>query len=315
VSSPSLGSRQAIPTAERDGSGIFTGESLTCDLHSDCGFEFDEDLCTAAPARVTPQSQPLETHEELHVVLETAQSSVESTSGTADSSSLSGELGYSLCRDGNKFESCPFYIGSMHLEASSSLDVDLECPDGTFETVTLDNLEIDLAQPAMGIDEKGSKDKGFPTRSLVLDATFDVASLPYAIRGLNEIPVLVSADGDEFEALDIPFRGEAPCTAGGTGIARGEFDITLRFRASTTDEPPTVDITMPSSTTCGHRETFTATTSDPDGDIVSTRWYVDDVLMDAGETFVYFNSAHDIRAVVRDSRGATTTDEVTITCN
>lgn len=317
VSSPSLGSRQAIPTAERDGSGIFTGEFLSCSLHEDCCFEFDEDLCTAAPDRVTPQMQPLGTNEEFRVLVNPSQSQVESTSGmTTDTATLDGEIGYSFCRDGNANAACPFYVGSVHLEANSSLDVDVECPDGSLETITIDNLDVDLAQPAMGIDETGTNSKGFPTRSLVLDATFDVATQPYTVRGLNEVPVIVSAGVGEFDALDIPFRGEAPCTSGGTGTTRGEFDISLRFSAQATlGEPPTVAITMPSSTTCGHRETFSATTNDPDNDIVSTRWYVDDVLMDAGETYVYFNTDHDIRAVVRDARGATATDEVTITCN
>lgn len=317
VSSPSFGSRQAIPSAERDGSGIFAGESLSCDLHSDCCLEFDEDLCTAAPARVTPQAQPLGTHEEFRVIVNSSQSEVESTSGmTNDTASLNGEVGYSFCRDGNASAPCPFYVGSVHLEANSSLDVDVECPDGSLETITIDDLEVDLAQPAMGIDESGTTDKGFPARSLVLDASFEVATQAYTIRGLNEVPVLVSAGPGEFDALDIPFRGEAPCTSGGLGTTRGQFDISLRFSAAgTVGEPPTVDITMPSSTTCGNRETFSATTSDPDSDIVSTRWYVDDVLMDAGESYVYFNTAHTVRAVVRDSRGATATDEVTITCN
>lgn len=260
VSSPSLGSRQAIPTAERDGSGIFTGESLSCSLHGDCCFEFDEDLCTAAPDRVTPQMQPLGTNEEFRVLVNPSQSQVESTSGmTTDTATLDGEIGYSFCRDGNASTACPFYVGSVHPEANSSLDVDVECPDGSLETITIDNLEVDLAQPAMGIDETGTNSKGFPTRSLVLDATFEVATQPYTIRGLNEVPVIVSAGVGEFDALDIPFRGEAPCTSGGTGTTRGEFDISLRFSAQATlGEPPTVAITMPSSTTCGHRETFSA---------------------------------------------------------
>lgn len=315
VSSPSFGSRQAIPTAERDGSGIFTGESLSCNLHSDCCLEFDEDLCTAAPSRVTPQRQPLGTHEEYRITLDPATSEVTSTSGTGDTALLNGEIGYSFCRDGNGGGPCPFYVGSMHLEASSSLDVDVQCPDGSFETITMDNLEIDLAQPAMGIDSTGGPPKGFPSRSLVFDAAFDVASQPYVVRGLNEIPVTIAVAPLGFEAVDIPFRGEAPCTSGGTGLTRGEFHIKLNLSSSSpTESPPTVSITMPSSTTCGDREGFSATTSDPDNDIVSTRWYVDDVLMDAGESYVYFNSDHDIRAVVRDARGATATDEVTITC-
>jgi hypothetical protein len=50
-------------------------------------------------------------------------------------------------------------------------------------------------------------------------------------------------------------------------------------------------------------------------DLVSVRWYVDDVLMSASTTSLAFTAAQELRAVATDARGARTTATKTIACN
>jgi hypothetical protein len=57
-----------------------------------------------------------------------------------------------------------------------------------------------------------------------------------------------------------------------------------------------------------------ATASDPDGDLDAVRWTVDDVLIDASTTSVWFTEGHQVRAVAYDERGAAKTATKTIAC-
>ncbi len=76
----------------------------------------------------------------------------------------------------------------------------------------------------------------------------------------------------------------------------------------------TATITVPSQVTCGVPRTLTATTSDPNSDIASTRWLVDGVLLASSVSSVTFTGAHELSVRVRDSRGATTTAKKVVSC-
>jgi hypothetical protein len=314
VESPSLGAVHAIAEHLEDGSGLFIGESLACDLESDCCEAFDEDVCHAVPLRPTVAKLPLGHGQERVVAVNHLESEVTSESGMiTDTARLSGTVGYSTCRDGNA-TTCPFYLGSVELFAASSLDVGIECPTGV-ETVTVDDLEIRLVQPAMGIDQASTPDKAFPVDALVFEGTFEVLGMPYVIRGRNEVPVYLAADDVALEAFGIHLEGAAPCTGGGLGTAYGTLDLALNVRGATVSSPPTVSITVPSAVTCPTSALLlTATASDPDSDLVSVRWYVDDVLLAPTTTVIPFTQAHTLRAVARDARGATTTDVKAVAC-
>lgn len=314
VESPSLGAVHAIAEDLEDGSGLFTGESLSCDLESDCCEAFDEDLCHAVALRPTVAKLPLGHGQERVVAVDHLQSDVTSESGmTNDSARLSGTVGYSTCRDGNA-TACPFYLGSVELSAASSFDVEIECPGGV-ETVTVDDLEIRLVQPAMGIDQSSTADKAFPIDALVFEGTFDVLGVPHVLRGRNEVPVYLTADALTFEAFDIHLEGYAPCTGGGFGTAYGTLDLALNVYGGTVSSPPSVSITVPSAVTCPTSSLqLTANTSDPDADLASVRWYVDDALLGPTVTAIPVTQAHTLRVVARDARGATTTDVKAVSC-
>jgi hypothetical protein len=67
--------------------------------------------------------------------------------------------------------------------------------------------------------------------------------------------------------------------------------------------------------TCPSSVDLDAIASDPDDDLDTVRWYIDDVLMSASTTSVTFTQGHTVRAVAYDERSATTTAIETIACN
>lgn len=102
----------------------------------------------------------------------------------------------------------------------------------------------------------------------------------------------------------------APCGAGVTDIVAW-----IGFSATGwLGEPPSVTIDVPSSVACPSTVTLVASKSDSDNDIVSSRWLVDDVLLDETMTSVDFSVPHELTAIVRDSRGATTTKSKSVSC-
>lgn len=316
VESPSLGAFTLTRPEHLDGSGPFTGQSLTCNLDDSCCLEFDEALCVAKPHRVTRAREPLHVGEEFVVDADWMVSVVNSTSGmVADSARLTGTVGYSFCTGGNSSAPCPFYVGSMELDANSDLDVGVECPGGT-ETITLENLHVSLVQPAFGIDEEGTADKAFVPGGLVFEGTFTVSGVSgmQSIRGGNEVDVFIEANTTGFSAPGVEIWGTAPCTGGGMGTVGGVFKLVLDVGGSTVESPPSVAITSPSTVSCSGTLALSATVTDPDSDVTTLRWYVDDVLMSSSTTSITMTQDHTLRAVARDARGAARTATHSVTC-
>lgn len=54
--------------------------------------------------------------------------------------------------------------------------------------------------------------------------------------------------------------------------------------------------------------------SDADDDIASVRWLVDGVLLEDGTDELHFTRGHELTLIVRDERGATTTDVQIVSC-
>ncbi|MBK8720226.1 MAG: hypothetical protein IPN32_36815 [Deltaproteobacteria bacterium] len=71
---------------------------------------------------------------------------------------------------------------------------------------------------------------------------------------------------------------------------------------------------MPSTVTCPSTVSLTIDTDDAEADIASVRWRVDGVLLDDALTSIPFTQAHELTAIVRDARGATTTVRKSIAC-
>lgn len=312
--SPNAGPVHEIADDQVDGSGLFMGESLACNLHSDCCEQFDETaVCIAAPARVTPAGAPLGTGEEWVLAVEgmtLAESSYAEDEVTAD---MTGTIGYSFCREGDQV-SCPFYVGSMELTLTEPLVLDLDC-SGSTETHELEDLEIRLAQPALGVAQNGTSWKAFPPRGVVVEATGVVDGFPIYSRAPIESPIfyqagvgwiLLEGTGGSYLEFEVPCNGELADVK----VAWG-FD-----EVATNEAPPSVSIAgLPSAVTCPDTLALSVSSaSDPDNDIASLRWVVDGVLLEDPNPTISITQAHEVTAIVRDARGATTTDTKVITC-
>jgi hypothetical protein len=306
-----IGPQSRIPASVRDGSGVFDGQSLACNLESDCCEVFDEPLCAARAQRPTSATMPLAWGEEQRLELDAAASKLDLVTPNAVATMpLAGTLGYSMCPDGETGTTCPFYLGSLDVTSTSPVMLADTCPDGSTLEMTVSDLDITLLQPAIGIADANSYHKGFPKGALYLQGDLVVDGHHYTLRGVNEEPVIFTAgDFGLFAAgLDIPLS--VPC---GSGL----LDTTVRLDlqpAAVLDEAPIASIDTPATVSCPTTLPLAATIVDPDGDLASTRWYVDDVLVAKGVASLPMTTDHDLRLVARDARGATTTITRSIHC-
>jgi hypothetical protein len=307
--SPALGSEHRIPDDARDGSGLFTGQSLGCDLHRDCCTEFDEDVCPAKPFRPTAVDLPSGRGEAVLVNVGTSASKATFITPAASvSMPLVGEAGYSRCRDGG---TCPFYVGSLAVSGASSVNVVDTCPDSSAFSVTVTDFDLELLQPAFGIADSGSNDKAFPAGALHLQGMITVDGLSFTIRAVNEQPVYLTASGSGFFAADLDIEFDVPCGAGTMPVT---LQIDLRHDGTPVGRPPTIGVTTASTFSCPTTMTLTSTAADPDSDLVGVRWYVDDVLLAPSVTTIPMTGPHTLRAVARDARGAATTATQSVAC-
>jgi hypothetical protein len=130
----------AIPPWHDQGQDVFTGQQLGCELGSSCFSEFDEDLRRTVPQRPTPASSVLATGEEYRVELGgLSELEIVTALGTY-STGLTGQVGFSNCRDGNATSPCGFYLGALTAATTGSVAVSMECDDETTQMVTIDSV-------------------------------------------------------------------------------------------------------------------------------------------------------------------------------
>lgn len=306
------GARVSIADARADGSGIFTGNALDCDLRDSCASAFDEDLAIARPRRPTSMSEPVGRGEEWFLELS---GEVEADSSFAEnpvSAGLVGTIGYSECAEGNDEGPCPFYLGSLELELVEPLTLALEC-GGPPEVHVIDELSVRLVQPAMGIAEEGTDRRGFPSGALALEADGVVDTEPFhALGPARRDFEFVAADGwAQMQGIGGAYvELSMPC---GEGVV--DVVAWLGFSAvGWPGERPSVTIEVDDEVTCPSTVMLEKTAADQENDIASVRWRVDGVLLDGAVTEIPFTEAHDLTAIVRDERGATYTKSKAVTC-
>ena len=309
------GAYDLILPNKKDGDGIFASQSLTCQLDSTCCTEFDESLCSVVPDRATPANDALGVGQEYLVALASS-SEVEIVSGARSySSSLTGSVGYSFCRDGSATNACPFYLGSFDALATSSMTVPMTCDDSTTTVATLSDFVVTLSQPAFGIAEGGAMatSKGFPAGGLLFETSFDVGTTHFSERRPSGGEAIVTANGAAFNANDLAVSLEIPCNNSKASL-EVNFNVSSSVTGAALGSPPVVVNTTPASGTCGVSRALSATVSDPNSDAGAVRWRVDGVLMAPGTTSMVVTGSHTVEAVVRDTRGATTTAKKVVSC-
>jgi hypothetical protein len=302
-----------LPSQDK-GQGIFAGQQLGCSLGSSCFSEFDENLSRVVPSRTTPADVVIGDGEEYRVALG-SDSKVEVVTGAGTySSPLSGSLGYGTCTNGNVDDPCAAYLGSFDAVAQNKINVTLLCDDGTRERQTLENLLVQLGQPAFGIGQQATTSKGFPSGALVLTSSFDIGREHFTTRRPNAADVVFTADGTSFAADNLAVSLRVPCNT-------TEASVTVRYTlrnpsdGSAIAQPPTVSITTPSLVPCdGTPTTLQANASDRDNDLVSVRWRIDGVLMAPTTNSVSFTTGHVLAAIAEDARGARTTVRKVLAC-
>lgn len=310
---PDIGPIARIPDSTADGSGIFSGQALSCDLESDCCEAFDEAVCAAQSKRTTEARQPLFRGEEQRLLLGVggSASKVELITPNATASmDLGGEVGYSICPDGETGTTCPFYLGSLSLTGTGPTTVADTCPDNSSLSLVVSDLDVQLLQPAMGIADANTYNKAFPPGALFIQADFTVNGESFTVRGVNqEVVTFISGYAGLF-AANMDVIVPVPC---GDDV----MSVTIRFDVRTQSllgEPPIVAITTPATVTCPTTLTLTSGVVDPDGDLDHSRWYVDGILMHPGVSSIAMTRDHELQLVAYDARGGATTVSEAVKC-
>lgn len=309
----STGPLVAVPMQHIDGSDLFLGESVECDLRGDCSAAFDEELAPARLQRVSPAAEPLHRGEEWVVGAIGQMHAHSSYAAVVSSADIDAVIGYSRCAAGND-STCPFYLGSMELELLEPLALELEC-DSAQQVHELTELTIRLAQPAFGVAEQGTTWNAFPPGGLVLEADGVVDEVPFSSRRPIEEPVFLdAADGllwfQGLHGFKVDFQ--VPCN----GLL-ADVDVWWQLEDDEVLEgPPSLGIGhLPSTIACPDDLPLTlAWSADPEEDYASLRWIVDGVLLEETWPTISFTEAHEITAVLRDARGATGRATKTIFC-
>jgi hypothetical protein len=306
---------ELILDAQKNGEGIFPSQSLACSLDSSCCSAFDENVCSAVPHRVTPANDLLGVGQEFKVALG-SQSSIKVVTGQGTYiSGMTGSIGYSFCAGGNALAPCPFYLGSFESVATSALNTTVKCSDNSTARVRIENLFVRLSQPAFGIAEQGTNQKGFPRGALVFESAFDVGGQHFTFRRPSTSDVIITASQASFNATDLTVNLTIPCNG-----TVGALAVKLTARdpgptASALGSPPGVTNTTAATGMCGLSRALTAVVSDPNSDAGNLRWKVDGILLAPGTNSMVVTEPHMLEVFVRDARGATTTSQKEISCN
>ena len=144
-----------------------------------------------------------------------------------------------------------------------------------------------------------------------------IDGLPFSVMRPNQDVVTFAAqrkNPDFFQVLAQLDVDGIPC--GAASSADAHIYLSLLEIAAYLDVPPDAQITTPTSVACdgSTRTVLGASVSDPDGDLLETRWFVDGIRIDPGTSTLVFTTSHTLRVEAEDSRGAVSSDERSIAC-
>lgn len=302
---------QSVIDAYAHGEGVWPSIALGCDLDSSCCTAFDEADCATSIERATPAGGLLGRGEAYRSSWNSSTSNLKLiTNNGTWTRTLTGSAGFSPCRDGNATAPCPFYLGSMTAAISSAVTPTATCSDGSSASFNISAISFSLSQPAIGIAKTATSERGFPSGGLVMTMTATVGGQTYTRRVPTAKPTKGTQSNGVLGLSNVDSTLVLPC---GTGTTTVTARLTLNS-GTVTGSPPAASITVPSQVTCGVPRTLTATVSDPNNDIASTRWLVDGVLLASSVTSVTFTGTHELAVRVRDARGGTTTAKKVVSC-
>ena len=304
---PSTPTLALVPSAQQDGSDLFPMQSLSCNLHTSCCEQFSSHLCPFRPDRVTPGNPLLASTREQYVFdLEGSTMMIE---GAEAATSVEGVVRYSDADD-TAAEPQAVYLSDLFIVSETSTELELDCNDGTTAMPEISLFAFGLTQPAFGIRRTAAAEVAFPPGALLYRIGVLVDSVVTWVDAVNSLPVYgeLSPAGVD---LDLAQVVRVPCNDGTSDIL-----LTLDLADDAViAEPPDITITLASTMSCPGVLTLSATVTDPNADVDTVRWLVDDHLLAPSVTQVTVPSGAPVLAVVAcDSRGACTRAEHTITC-
>jgi hypothetical protein len=302
--------------SQRQGGTVSGTPRLDCDLAGDCWEYFDEELHPARLPRVTVAPTP-EQRVETSKALD---ASVLLSCGNLSpvEVGLQGTVGFSDAARADASEDEPFYLGSLGLSAQNAVpsilpqQLELACLDGTSDSVSLQDLDISLAQPTFGVQPRGEDSVLFPESSVQVWIQLTIDGEVYRVRRPNPAAVQIDHSNGEFKSAAFRLRSHVNC--GDSSVALVDLWIAMDDGA-TLNSPPTGSVTTPSAVSCSTSVPLTESFTDPDGDLASVRWFVDDVPLSDSTTAISITESHTLRAVAEDARGAATTATKQISCN
>lgn len=313
LSPSSIGAEPRMQAEASTGAGLF-GQAgpLDCDLNASCCFEFDEALCRAAPARVTAALDGLGEGTERVLKLQSGYTNVSLiTPGATTTKNTKGTVSFSKTEDPDGDGYRPFFLGSFGVTRDQVWGHSDMCQDGSPLQLWIKNLSLQLVQPTFGVEEIATGSVGMPAGSLRMLATFEANGEMFTLEGWNEDEVYFEAQDFYFEANNVDVSFSIPC---------GDADLPIRVRFNVKYSqvlaigPEVEEITTPTSVSCGQTVSLNADIEDLDADLVSTRWYVDDILLGAAVSSIQVEETISLRVVATDARGAVSSMEKVVSC-
>jgi hypothetical protein len=305
--SPSTPARALVPAMQQDGSELFPMQTLSCNLHTSCCEEFSSHLCPFRPDRVTPGNPLLASTREQYVL--GLDGSTMMIAGAAAPTGVDGVVRFSDADD-TAAEPQVVYVADLSIVSETSTELELDCNDGSRATPTISLFAFGLTQPAFGVRRTGTAEVAFPPGALTYRIGVLVNSVITWVDAVNALPVYgeLSPAGIDLQLAQVV---RVPCNGGTT-------DILLMLDLvddAVIAEPPEVTINLASTMSCPGVLGLSATVTDPNADVDTVRWFVDDHLLAPSVTQVTVPSGSPVFAVVAcDSRGACTRAERTVSC-
>jgi hypothetical protein len=303
-----------IASNAENGQGLFPGESLNCELTEDCCLKFDEHICKAKNARVTPQDDGVGVSPEHVFPLRpdspfTPASKLTLTTNVGSyTRAISGDVSFSFCADGSSVD-CPFYLSELNAAATGSLSFSIVI-NGSSQQFTLENFEVRLVQPAFGIRPGGSLSLGFPPGSLFIETEFDVDGKHVINRAPNHDNVFATAKTSVFSAAGLPVTVSVPID-GEDVLVSASINLATSPKL---DGPPSVSINVPPSVPCNTPFALSYSASDPDNDLAGVRWRVNGALLAPNTTTLKISGPRLLSITATDARGASTTAKKQVAC-
>lgn len=277
--------------------------SLSCSNFLSCSAEFDEEVMRHLNHMIgTP---PGANEVEADYLATSSVASLSSLSLTihnapgpsTDSNWVGGRFEYSAPDCG--LAACPIYLGNLTLTNSS--DIWSIYSDALLDNVDVENIEIQLRRPVLGVWRTGSDEVYFGDQMLDLRVTFDIS---IGLGTSTSVTKYVTNSGPIFGDI-----GGGAVQLDNIAVTDGNLEASADVDYNSLDgSPPVASMSLPGHIILSGTQTgvlvssISTSSSDPDSDLSYTTWMVDG--QQVAPSYEIPTGTHTVRLEVRDSRFA-----------